>query len=295
MLRPFAGFPILMSTPQQTLRDAVQISGIGLHSGREVTVKLLPQEEAGLVFARTDLSGAPEISASWRYIIQTHHATTLAFGDVSVSTPEHLMAALWCVGISNCRIELNAPEVPILDGSAAPWCAAIQAAGLRTLDSARPEYSLKEAILIESREGAVIGLPHQSLRATVDVDYGVSYLDTQVYASEISATIFAEEIAPARTFTLETWLEPLRAQGLIQGGSVENAIVLGAEVPSSPLRFSDELARHKTLDLLGDIALLFGEDGGVLRAHLIAVRAGHELHRQWMEKVLRCESLRQIA
>jgi UDP-3-O-[3-hydroxymyristoyl] N-acetylglucosamine deacetylase len=278
----------------RTLQRAVEISGIGLHTGAPVTVGLQPREQAGLVFARTDLPGAAEIPASYRHIASTHHATTLVNGDASIGTPEHLLAALWCLGVTNCRIEISAPEVPILDGSAAPWCELIESAGLQELDGTQPEYALRAPIVVEARGGAVIGLPHQGLRATADVEYGVEYLAPQLFAADVTAIGFRSEIASARTFTLESWIEPLRALGMIQGGSIENAIVLSASGPSSPLRFENELARHKTLDLLGDIALLFGEDGGVLHAHLIAVRAGHELHRRWMEEALRGDALERM-
>jgi UDP-3-O-[3-hydroxymyristoyl] N-acetylglucosamine deacetylase len=256
---------------------------------------LQPRDEVGLVFARCDLPGAPEVPASHRFIATTHHATTLKKGDVSIGTPEHLLAALWCLGVTNCRIEIFAPEVPILDGSATPWCELIESAGLCEVRGAQPEYALRSPVVVEARGGAVIGLPHPSLRATVDVSYDAEYLSPQLYAADITPAIFRAELASARTFALESWIEPLRSLGLIQGGSVENAIVLGASEPSSPLRFENELARHKALDLLGDIALLFGEDGGVLHAHLIAVRAGHELHRLWMEEALRCGALERVA
>jgi UDP-3-O-[3-hydroxymyristoyl] N-acetylglucosamine deacetylase len=154
---------------------------------------------------------------------------------------------------------------------------------------------LRKPVIVEAHSGAVIGLPHQTLRVTIDVAYEVEYLAPQLFAAEVIPKIFCSEIASARTFALESWVEPLRSLGLIQGGSVENAILLGASGPSSPLRFENELARHKALDLLGDVALLFGEDGGVLRAQLIAVRAGHELHRLWMEEALRSDALERLA
>jgi UDP-3-O-[3-hydroxymyristoyl] N-acetylglucosamine deacetylase len=277
-----------MSTPFATLARPASIAGIGLHSGAAVNVRLLPREQrqgnAGIVFMRTDLPGAPEVPAFWRCIGSTHHATTLQQGDAFIGTPEHLLAALWGLGITDCRIELDAPEIPILDGSARLWWKLIQSAGRRELKVARPEYSLREPVAVYARDGAVIGLPHPSLRVTVDVDYGIEYLPVQVFAADVTQQSFESEIAPARTFTLESWIEPLRASNMIRGGSTENALVLWEKEPSSAPRFGTELARHKALDLLGDVALLFGENGGTLNAHLIAIRAGHELHRLWMEE-----------
>lgn len=277
-------FPIM--APFQTLRQAVQIEGIGLHSGAKVTARLSPREACGLVFVRTDLPGQPQIPASARSIGSTLHATRLHCAGAEISTPEHLLAALWSLGITHCAIEIDGPEIPILDGSAKIWCELIASAGLQSLPGVRREYSLCEPVAVYHNDGAVIGLPHPSLRVTCDVEYGLSYLKPQVAVCELTAQSFENELAPARTFALESWLEPLRAQGLIRGGSTDNALVLSPEKPSSPLRFENELARHKALDAIGDIALLFGEDGGVLRAHLIAIRAGHEMHRLWMREVL---------
>lgn len=277
--------------PFQTLAKTVEIEGIGLHSGTQTMVRLQPREKCGLVFVREDLPGKPRIPAGARHIGSTLHATRLELNGAQISTPEHLLAALWSLGVTHCEIEVSGPEIPILDGSAKIWCDAISQAGLKALPGARPEYSLREPVAIYASNGAVIGLPHNSLRITCDVEFGVPYLKPQVAVCEITPQSFREELAEARTFTLESWLEPLRAQGLIRGGSTDNALVLSGSAPSSPLRFENELARHKALDAIGDIALLFGANGGVLRAHIIAIRAGHEMHRLWMREVLDREAL----
>jgi UDP-3-O-[3-hydroxymyristoyl] N-acetylglucosamine deacetylase len=288
--------PTFCVMKHQTLKKTVAISGIGLHLGAKVLCRLCPREEIGVEFVRTDLPGAAPLIASHNCITQTHHATVLQQGEVTTGTPEHLLAALWCLGITNCRIELNSAEVPILDGSSKVWCDLIKQAGIAQLDSDRPEYSLKQPVHVAAGGGAVLGLPYENprgggLRVTVDVDFGVSYLPTQSFVSEVTAQTFVDEIAPARTFARHDWIEPLRTRGQIRGGSTDNALVLGEDEPSSPLRFSDELARHKALDLLGDVSLLFGEDGGVLHAHLVAIRAGHELHRLWMEEAKATKAL----
>ena len=277
--------------PFQTLARSIQIEGIGLHTGATVTARLCPREECGLVFVRTDLPGSPIIPASAQHIGKTVHATRLQRDGAEISTPEHLLAALWSMGVTHCAIEIHGPEVPILDGSAKPWCDLIRSAGLQELPGARPEYSLREPVAIYAGSGAVVALPHSSLRITCDVEYEISYVQPQVVVCEVNSQSFQDELAPARTFTLESWLEPLRAQGLIRGGSIDNAVILGSDKASSPLRFENELARHKALDAIGDIALLFGGDGGVLRAHLIAIRAGHEMHRLWMREVVDSNAL----
>jgi UDP-3-O-[3-hydroxymyristoyl] N-acetylglucosamine deacetylase len=278
----------------QTLGREVQISGIGLHSGEVVRARLCPAARVGIIFARTDLPGAPQIPAGTDYVTTTTHATTLAHQGASVSTTEHLMATLWAMGITACRIELDGPEVPILDGSAAPWVTLLREAGTQVLIDAgmRPIYRLIEPVWIGEGEMSVLGVPHPTFRLTCGVEYAVPCGAKQVCDVEVTPELFAEELAPARTFTLESWLEPLRSQGLIKGGSLENALVLNEDGPSAPFRFRDELARHKALDVVGDAALLFGTDGGILRAHVFAMRAGHGPHRVWMEECLRRGALR---
>ncbi|HVF10501.1 MAG TPA: UDP-3-O-acyl-N-acetylglucosamine deacetylase [Abditibacteriaceae bacterium] len=284
--------------PFQTLQRAVQISGIGLHSGVMVTARLCPRHQPGVVFVRSDLPAAPEIPAALRCVTSTQHATTLTAGGAAVSTVEHLLAALWAMNVTNCRVELEGPEVPILDGSATGWCCLVEEAGIVVSPDvssahdvastqARPMYRLRDPVWVTDGKGSVLGLPHDALRVTVAVDYGISYVGRQTFDLVVSPSSFAAELAPARTFTLEAWVEPLRAQGLIRGGSIENAIVLGEDGPSAQWSLEREPARHKALDVVGDVALLFGEDGGALQAHLIAICAGHGLHRRWMEECAR--------
>jgi len=275
-----------MSVPFLTLRRAAVIEGIALHCGERVTVRLVPSQSCGLIFARTDLPGAPEIAATFSSITHTTHATTLAHNGVRLATTEHLLAALWMNGITHCRIEVDGGEIPILDGSAREWQSLIEDAGLQETGGARPITALREPIWVGDGAAGILGLPHPALRVSVAVDYGRDYLAPQIFDATLSTDTWRSEIAPARTFTLEEWIAPLRAAGLIRGGGEDNAIVLRAERPSSPLRFPNELARHKALDVLGDMALLCGENGAVLGAHFVAVRAGHELHRRWMEDAL---------
>ncbi len=236
---------------------------------------------------RADLPGQPHIPADWRHVARTVHATTLEYNGAAVSTTEHLLAALWALGVTACTVELNGPEVPILDGSAAPWVELIRSVGTAPLPEIgpRPVYRLTEPVWIGKEEMSVFGVPHDEFRLTCAVEYAVPN-SRQICDFVVTPETFATELAPARTFTLESWLEPLRSQGLIRGGSLENALVLNESGSSSPFRFADELARHKALDVLGDFALLFARDGGLLQAHIIAQRAGHGPHRAWMEAAL---------
>jgi UDP-3-O-[3-hydroxymyristoyl] N-acetylglucosamine deacetylase len=263
---------------------------VGLHTGVSVRARLLPQSEPGIVFARTDQGGA-RIRASWSQVTRTVHATMLEENGVSVLTTEHLLASLWAMDVTNCTVELDGPEVPILDGSAEGWCDLIRRAGV--VEAAprieRPVYTLDCPVWVEEGAGSVLALPHRELRVTVLAAF--PGLEPQAADNVVDAERFPTELAPARTFTLEEWIEPLRAQGLIQGGSTDNALVLTRGVPSAPYRFENELARHKALDVVGDIALLFAGDGGLLRAHFIATRAGHGLHRKWMEECMRLDAL----
>jgi len=275
-----------MIVPFRTLRRAAYIEGVGLHCGARLAVRLLPRDECGIVFARVDLDGAPEIPAAFSSITHTTHATTLAKNGHALSTTEHLLAALWMNGTTHCRVEVNGAEIPILDGSARDWQNLLDDAGAQELGGARPAFALREPIWIGEGAASVLALPYPALRVSVAVEYDREYLAPQVFDATLSPQTWKSEIAPARTFTLEEWIEPLRAAGLIRGGGEDNAIVLRAEAPSSPLRCADELARHKALDVLGDIALLCGENGALLHAHFIAIRAGHELHRRWMETAL---------
>jgi UDP-3-O-[3-hydroxymyristoyl] N-acetylglucosamine deacetylase len=282
-----------MTALLQTLAAEVAVEGVGLHTGAPVRVLLRPRAEPGILFARSDLPGAPLIAAAPRSIARTVHATTLEENGVSLSTTEHLLAALWALGVTNCRVEVDGPEIPILDGSAAPWCRAVRRAGLEPSPeySARPLYALREPVWVEDGASSMLGLPHPALRLSVAVDFGLPYAGRQVVDCVVTAESFEAELAAARTFTRAEWLEPLRAQGLIRGGSLDNAIVLEQAGPSSPWRINNELARHKALDVVGDLALLFAADGGVLCAHLIAVKAGHPLHQRWMEQCLKQDAL----
>ena len=287
----------LHSSLMQTLKRQLEMRGVGLHSGREIVARLLPRDQVGIAFRRVDLPHAPEVEADWRAVSQTVHATTLKGGEAEVSTPEHLLAALWMSGVTSCVVELDGPEVPILDGSSAPWCELLngQIATSSTRCPQIPILGLRHAVYFESGNASVLALPHHELRVSVAVEFGRDYLEAQLFDAVIDDEVFQRELAPARTFALEEWIAPLRAQGLIRGASLDSAILLGTDAPSSPLRFSTELARHKALDLLGDLALLFAPRGAFFHAHLVAIRAGHAAHLGWMQKCVAENALVEVA
>ena len=275
-----------------TLGRAIEIEGVGLHSGRAVRVLLQPSQRPGLVFARVDLPEAPTVAADWQHVCSTTHATTLQAGAASVMTTEHLLAALWASGITHCRIELDAPEVPILDGSALAWCEAIAVAGTRELAQERPVLELQKPVWIEQNGATVLGVPAPQFRLSVAVDFDAPHAGAQLFDGVVTPANFAGQMAGARTFTLQAWIEPLQKAGLIKGGTLENAILIDETGWSSLPRFPNELARHKALDVVGDVALLFGTAN--FRGHIIATRAGHGAHRAWMEACLQNQAL-QIA
>ncbi len=264
-----------------TLARAIEMSGIGLHCGREISVKIVPDERAGWHFARRDLAGTPEVKAALENVAATHHATVLQSGQARVSTTEHLLAALWTAGITHARIELDGEEVPILDGSSKGWVEAISLAGREKTGGERPRYAFNQNVWHQEKSTSVLGVAHSQFRLSVAVDFEHLHAGAQSIDLVVDAANFARELSPARTFTLESWLQPLRDAGLIRGGSLENALLIGNDGPSSPLRFPNELARHKALDAIGDLALLCG-DGGAFCGHVIAIRAGHGPHRAWM-------------
>lgn len=266
---------------QQTLaRDGVQ-TGIGLHSGRQTCVRLLPAAPGtGRYFVRTDLpASAPTVPAEVAYVCQTQLSTELGVGEVRVRTVEHLLAALVAWGVDNARIEIDGPEVPLLDGSARDWCAAIAAAEIRPQPEAPAPVPLALAAPIwlqdDASDGAIAAFPAPEPHLSYGIDFPTAAIGQQWHGWEPAAADFPTEIAPARTFALADQIASLRQAGLIKGGSLENALVCDeSRWLNPPLRFANEPARHKLLDLVGDLSLL-----GVLpQARVLAYKASHRLH-----------------
>ena len=184
----------------RTLARVTEIEGIGLHTGNAVRLRLCPAETEGIRFARTDLPGAPTVEANWRSVTSTAHATTLENGAARAMTTEHLLASLWAAGITHCRIEMDASEVPILDGSARLWVEAIERAGTRDLGIVRPVYELAAPIWIEDGRASVLGLPTREFRLSVAVDFDAPHATAQVFDCVVSPETFASELAPGAHF-----------------------------------------------------------------------------------------------
>jgi UDP-3-O-[3-hydroxymyristoyl] N-acetylglucosamine deacetylase len=268
---------------QRTLRRQISCVGIGLHSGNKVNLTLKPApSDYGIRFRRTDL-GDHEVPATVHNLAGIQLATGLARNEVSVETVEHLLAALVSMGVDNVIVELNSPEVPIMDGSASPFIYLIHEAGIRRLPTQRKFLKIVRPIAISRGDKRIALYPSDHFKVTYSISYDHPLLRHQSRTIRISEDSFVEEVAPARTFTFLKDVEVMRQNGLALGGSLENAIVLGeAGILNNALRFEDEFVRHKILDAIGDLALV----GYPVIGHLVAHRAGHALHTEFAAKIL---------
>ena len=268
---------------QRTIAGTVELDGVGLHSGERCRMRLLPAAPgSGIAFVRTDLAGAPAITSHPSRLCQrmrrTALAQTLAVGgrevEVEVHTTEHFLAACSGLGVDNLRVELDAVELPGLDGSALEFARAIQAAGLVDQPAERAAFELSEPVSVSDGKASIVALPYRNgLKITYTLDdHGGALGGAQVVELDVNEQSFLTEIAPARTFCLAKEVEALRAMGLGKGATYQNTCVYdGTQVIGTELRFRDEAARHKILDLVGDLAHCRRR----LNAHIIAVRSGH--------------------
>lgn len=269
---------------QQTLAQPIAAHGVGLHSGLATTVRVLPAPaDTGRYFVRTDLPGQPSIAAHVRMIGQTQLSTELVQGGASVRTIEHLLAALFGHGIDNARIEIDGPEVPLLDGSAQVWGSAIVQAGVVAQAAPLAQPILREAIWRYQGDQFVAAIPAPTLKFSYGIEFDLAAIGTQWHSWDPASADFATEIAPARTFGLAHQIEQLQQAGLIKGGSLDNALVCGpAGWLNPPLRFSNEPVRHKLLDLVGDLSLV----GALPIGHYLAYKASHHLHTQLAQQLV---------
>jgi len=268
---------------QRTLRRTVSCTGIGLHSGNKVTLSLKPAPaDYGIRFQRSDLGGL-EIPATVTHLGGIQYQTGLTREAVSVETVEHLLAALTALGIDNAIVELNHPEVPIMDGSAAPFVHLIlNEAGVKKLQSPRRYLKVLRPIALTHGDKRIALYPAEHLKVTYSISFDHPLLRHQTRTMKISEESFVEDIAPARTFGFLKEVEMLRQRGLALGGSLDNAVVLGETGALNPLRFEDEFVRHKILDAIGDLTLV----GHPVIGHLVAHRGGHALHTAFAAKIL---------
>jgi len=276
---------------EQTVAAPLEFTGVGLHSGAPVTMRLLPAPAgSGIVFRRTDLDNF-EIPAIGRNIAKVSYATSLMRQGVLISTTEHLLSALIGMGVDNVIVELDNLELPILDGSALPYVQAFQEVGIKT--QRRRRESIRVLSPIEVREGnKFIGVyPGSGYRIQYTIEFPLP-IGRQESSIDLAAETYGTFIAPARTFGYKADEKKLRDMGLIRGASPENAIVLGSNGPENgPLRISDEYVRHKVLDLIGDLALA----GRRIEGHVVAERAGHAMHTALVARLMKDRSAWEMA
>jgi UDP-3-O-[3-hydroxymyristoyl] N-acetylglucosamine deacetylase len=262
---------------QQTLKNSIHCSGVALHSGAKVSMVLHPAEaDTGIVFRRTDSAGGSEVQALWRNAVETPLCTTLvdAKGN-QVATVEHLMSALNACGVDNAVIELNGPEVPIMDGSAAPFVFLIECAGVEVQSSPRRALRVLSEVSVSEPHRSASLAPGSGFTVGFEIDFPNTLIGHQEWFTEVSENAFKRDVARARTFGFVQDIEKMRAMGLARGGSLENAIVVnGQEILNEEgLRFANEFVRHKVLDSIGDLYLV----GTPIIGHFQGDRAGHAL------------------
>lgn len=272
---------------QKSIKNIVSFAGVGLHSGNNVNVRLLPAaEDTGILFVRTDVPGSEAIQANVSNVVATNYATSLGVNGVKVGTVEHLLAAFYGLGVDNAVVELDGPELPALDGSAELLVSMIEGVGVVELESPRKYLVVKEPIKVTDGDKHLLLLPTSGKGLEIDysIDFSHPILSKQTYRCRLTGELFKNEIASARTFGFLRDVEMLRANGLAKGGSLSNAVVIGETevLNKGGLRYPDEFVRHKVLDLMGDLSLI----GSPVVGYLIANRSGHTLNAKLVNKIL---------
>ena len=267
---------------ERTLATSVCVDGVGVHSGCPVQVWLRPAPPGtGIVFCRTDQPGRPLIPAVPESMVSGPRCTTLSHEGATVRTVEHLMAGLLAYGIDNAVVEMDAEEAPILDGSGLPWVTALESAGVVAQEAPRQVCRLEAPVVWSCGETSLVAVPYPVLRISVASVTPHPVAGTQVVDLVVTRAAFCAELAPARTFCYREEVDLLLAAGLARGGSLDNALVVERDGYSSPLRVEQELAAHKALDLLGDLAVL----GRSLAMHVVAVRPGHRANQELVHRI----------
>lgn len=277
------GFLKKIHPHQHTLGKEVSFSGIGLHSGLLISMIIKPAKpDTGIRFFRTDLQ--QEIPALMDRVVDTTLATTIGVNEASVSTTEHLLAALAGLGIDNALIELDGPEVPIMDGSAAPFVHIIKRIERKRQDVCRKLLKITREISFQAGDTMIRLLPYDGYKVTCEIDFDHQLIRKQKYTVDVNSKRFIKEISAARTFGFMDQIEKLQANGLALGGSLANAVVVDRTkvLNAEGLRFSDEFVRHKVLDLIGDLALL----GCQIIGHVVASKSGHGHHIGLMKEIV---------
>ncbi len=269
---------------QRSIKKSATISGIGLHSGERINLRMRPATaNTGIIFHRTDGEQTVDIKACSDNVVDTRMATVIGHQGMTVSTIEHFMAALAAFGIDNLHVDIDGAEVPVLDGSAAPFIREIQQAGIKHLSQSRKFIAIRKPLEIIEGEKRISIIPSRFLRVSFDIAFDHPAISVQHHSMKFTTESFCKDIAAARTFGFLHEVEHLKANGLARGGSLENAVVIDTDGVMNPegLRFKNEFVRHKILDSFGDFSLL----GSPLLGHIRAFKAGHDLNAKMVRMI----------
>ncbi|MBW1709767.1 MAG: UDP-3-O-acyl-N-acetylglucosamine deacetylase [Deltaproteobacteria bacterium] len=270
---------------QRTLKRSISCIGIGLHTGDKVHMTMHPApEDSGITFVRTDISGRPVIKASLENVVHTRRATTLGVNGITLSTVEHLLSAFTGLGVDNVMVEVDSVEIPIMDGSAAPFVFLIKTAGLKKQNRPKKFYVIEQSIFVSDQDKYLSLEPAQELVIDFSINFDHPLLESQSYQVNLSRKIFEKEISRARTFGFLQEVEYLKKNGLARGGSLDNAIVIDhfRVLNEGGLRYEDEFVRHKILDLIGDVSLMGSPVIGRFKAH----KSGHTLNHSLLARLM---------
>jgi len=269
---------------QQTIKNPVSFSGIGIHSGQNAEIILKPAaEDSGINFYRTDLPDSPPIPGLISQVSCNARSTVLGEEPNQVKTVEHLMAAAWAGGIDNLKVEIQGPELPIFDGSAAQYVQFLRKAGITEQSKPRRILQLKAPVWFSHNDSLMIALPHDKLEILCTINFPHPLVKSQYFDYQLETDSFTHEIAGCRTFGFIEEVQALLDKKLALGGSLENAIVIFPDHYSSPLHFPNELVRHKILDIIGDVYLL----GHPLMAKIIAIKPSHFVNHAFIKEIVK--------
>lgn len=275
---------------RKTIKNTIEISGIGLHKGEEIKLTLKPSEnndERGIIFKRIDVSGKNNvIKVNYRNLFDLERGTNIRNeDDVKVHTIEHFLSSLSITGVTDILVEISGNELPILDGSSIGFVEKLLEAGIVELNEEIEPVVITEPVIFSDEKAGkyVIALPYDGFKISYTIDFNHSFLKSQYYELEVNLENYIENIAKCRTFAFDYEIDFLKKNNLALGGSLENAVVVGADGPLNPegLRYSDEFVRHKILDIIGDLYVL----GTPIKAHIIAIKAGHYVNSRLTEMI----------
>lgn len=275
-----------MDYKQRTLARTVDCAGIGLHSGAKIHLIVHPAPvDSGIRFVRGDIAGRPSVPVNVHNVVETNFATTLASNGCRVATVEHLLAALFGLGIDNAVVEVDGPEVPIMDGSAAPFVFLLRSAGIQVQDRAKRFIVIRRPLEVAEETRSVAVYPSKELRVTYLIDFDHPLIRNQVLNFTFSGGDFIREISKARTFGFLRDVEMLKEHGLARGGSLDNAVVIDEFriLNEDGLRYRDEFVRHKILDFLGDLSVI----GSPVIGHFVVKKSGHSLNHRMLQNLVK--------